>query len=169
MQELATRDPLTGVFNRRHFFQLARSELERAGRYLRPISLLMLDADYFKRINDTYGHLAGDQVLQAITARCRETLREIDVVARYGGEEFLVLLPETGAAAALLVAERLRERIGREPVPTDVGPVEVRVTLGVASYEQGQPGTVDELLDRVDKALYAAKGAGRNQTRAYVA
>jgi len=169
VQELATRDPLTGVFNRRHFFQLASSELERAARYRHPVSLLMLDADYFKRINDTYGHLAGDQVLQAITARCREALREIDVVARYGGEEFLVLLPETGPADALLVAERLRERIGREPVSTDVGPVDVRVTLGVASYEQGQPGTVDQLLDRVDKALYAAKGAGRNQTRAYVA
>jgi diguanylate cyclase (GGDEF)-like protein len=167
VQELATRDELTGVFNRRHFFELALRELERAARYPHPVSLLMLDVDYFKQINDTYGHLGGDQVLQAITARCRESLRDVDVIARYGGEEFLVLLPETPRAAAALAAERLRERIRREPVLTDAGPVAVSVSIGVAGYDEHALGTVDRLLDQVDRALYEAKRSGRDQTRIF--
>lgn len=167
IHELATRDALTGAFNRRHFFALARIELERSARYHHPVSLLMLDADYFKQINDTYGHLIGDAVLQAIAARCRECLREVDVVARYGGEEFLVMLPETGLAAAIQAAGRLHDVIGRDPVLTEAGPVAVTVSIGVASYERDRIGSVDQLLDRVDRALYVAKRAGRNQIRAF--
>jgi diguanylate cyclase (GGDEF)-like protein len=128
----------------------------------------MLDADYFKQINDTYGHVAGDQVLHAIAARCREQLREADVVARYGGEEFLVLLPETGRPAALLAAERLREYIGLTPVPTEAGPVSVTVSIGVSSLEPGEAGSIGRLLDQVDRALYEAKRAGRNQIRLFL-
>jgi diguanylate cyclase (GGDEF)-like protein len=167
VQELATTDPLTGVFNRRHFFELARRELERAARYHHPLSLLMLDADFFKQINDTYGHIAGDQVLQAIAARCRETVREVDVVARYGGEEFLVLLPETNPSAAMQVAERLRERVEREPMLTEAGPVQASISVGVACYEPTAPRSIEQLLDLVDKALYVAKRAGRNQIHAF--
>lgn len=167
VQELATRDALTGVANRRHFFELARSELERAARYGHPVSLLMIDADHFKVINDTYGHLVGDMVLQAIAGRCRNALREADIVARYGGEEFLALLPETSGEQAVQVAERLRDTVAREPVQSAAGPIRVSVSIGIASYERGAVGQIDQLLDYVDQALYQAKSTGRNQVRAY--
>lgn len=165
VNELATIDPLTGVSNRRHFLEQALHEIERASRYQHPVSLLMLDADHFKQINDRYGHMAGDQVLRAIAMRCSADLREIDVIGRYGGEEFLVLLPETPIPQALAVAERLRDVIGSEPVSTDIGPVAVSVSIGVASFPAGATGTFEQLLDQVDKALYKAKAAGRNQAR----
>lgn len=168
VNELATRDALTSVYNRRHFFALARQEIERATRYHHPVSLVMIDADYFKQINDSYGHMIGDLVLQAIASRCRDSLREVDVVARYGGEEFLALLPETGAAAALQAAHRLHDAIGGAPVATVAGPVPISVSIGVASFERDHLGTVDQLLDHVDRALYEAKRAGRNQIRAYL-
>lgn len=168
VHELATRDPLTGAYNRRHFFDLAATELERSSRYQHPVSLLMLDADYFKQINDRYGHLIGDMVLRAIAARCKECLREVDVVARYGGEEFLVLLPETRLAAALQAAHRLLDTIRGAPVLTEAGPVPISVSVGVASYDPDQLGSVDQLLDRVDRALYEAKRAGRGMIRAYL-
>ncbi|HMQ30846.1 MAG TPA: diguanylate cyclase [Chloroflexaceae bacterium] len=162
VRELATTDALTGVANRRHFFELARLEVERAARYARPLSLLMLDADHFKQVNDRYGHVAGDEVLRAIAARCRASLREVDLIGRYGGEEFLALLPETAGTQALQVAERLREVVADEPVLTSAGPVQVRISLGVASLPGGAAATVEELLDQADRALYAAKAAGRN-------
>lgn len=166
VQELATMDPLTGVFNRRHFFELARLEVERAARYGRALSLLMLDADHFKQINDRYGHLAGDEVLRTIARRCQQSLREMDIIGRYGGEEFLILLPETAATAALQVAERLGATIGAEPVVTEAGEIAARVSIGVASIAAGATGSVYQLLDEVDRALYRAKAAGRNTARA---
>jgi diguanylate cyclase (GGDEF)-like protein len=166
VRELATMDPLTGVFNRRHFFELARLEVERCARYGRALSLLMLDADHFKQINDRYGHLAGDEVLRMIARRCQENLREVDIIGRYGGEEFLVLLPETAAPQALQVAERLRATICAEPVVTEAGAVAARVSIGVASIAAGATGSVYQLLDEVDRALYRAKAAGRNTARA---
>ncbi len=165
VQELATTDSLTGVANRRHFFDLARLEIERAMRYRRPLSMLMLDADHFKQINDRYGHLAGDEVLRTIAARCRSSLREVDVLGRYGGEEFLVLLPETSSLRAMQVADRLREVVCATPVPTSSGPVAVQVSVGVSSLAAGARGSVETLLDQVDQALYRAKAAGRNKTR----
>lgn len=165
VQELATTDPLTGVANRRHFFELARLEVERAIRYGRALSLLMIDADHFKRINDQYGHVVGDEVLQAIARRCRGGLREIDTLARYGGEEFLILLPETNGAQALQAADRLRHIVGDEPVPTLAGFVPVKISIGIASMPAGSASTVEALLDQADQALYAAKAAGRDQAR----
>lgn len=165
VQELATTDPLTGVANRRHFFELARLEVERAIRYGRALSLLMIDADHFKRINDQYGHVVGDEVLQAIARRCRGGLREIDTLARYGGEEFLILLPETNGAQALQAADRLRQIVGDEPVPTLAGFVPVKISIGIASMPAGSASTVEALLDQADQALYAAKAAGRDQAR----
>lgn len=164
VQELATLDALTGVANRRHFFDLARREVERAERYHHPLSLLMIDVDYFKQFNDTYGHIAGDQALRAIAARLRDNLRENDVSGRFGGEEFLVLLPETESEQALQVAERLRGAIGARPITTDEGEVGVTVSIGVASCGgAGQRLSVEQLLKLADDALYVAKRRGRNQ------
>lgn len=164
VQELATLDALTGVANRRHFFDLARREVERAERYHHPLSLLMIDVDHFKQFNDTYGHVAGDQALRAIAARLRDNLRENDSIGRFGGEEFLVLLPETGSEQALQVAERLRGAIGARPITTDEGEVGVTVSIGVASCAGArQPLSVEQLLKRADDALYVAKRRGRNQ------
>jgi diguanylate cyclase (GGDEF)-like protein len=126
----------------------------------------MIDVDHFKQLNDTYGHLAGDQALRAIAARLRDNLRENDIIGRFGGEEFVVLLPETGLEQALHVAERLRAAIGAQPVPTDEGEVSVSVSIGVASCESArQPLSVEQLLKRADDALYVAKRRGRNQIK----
>lgn len=163
VQQLATVDTLTGVPNRRSFFTLATRELERAARYLKPLSVIMLDVDHFKTVNDTYGHLVGDQVLQGVARRCRESLRDVDVLARYGGEEFVILLPETGQAHALQVARRLQQLMNAAPIPTDAGPVMISISLGVASSSLQHPTNLDQLLDRADRAMYQAKRAGRNQ------
>lgn len=164
VQQLATIDALTGVANRRHFFDLARREVERAERYHHPLSLLMIDIDHFKQFNDTYGHVAGDQALRAIAAHLRDNLRENDIIGRFGGEEFLVLLPETGGKQAFRVAERLRAAIGVRPVTTDAGEVSLSVSIGVVSCRSaGQALSLEQLLKRADEALYLAKRQGRNQ------
>lgn len=164
VQQLATLDALTGVANRRHFFELARREVERAERYHHPLSLLMIDVDYFKQFNDTYGHIAGDRVLRTIAARLRDNLRQNDIIGRFGGEEFIVLLPETGNDQALQVAERLRGAIGGRPVATDAGEASISVSIGIASCGcDGQPLSLEQLLKCADDALYVAKRRGRNQ------
>jgi diguanylate cyclase (GGDEF)-like protein/PAS domain S-box-containing protein len=167
VQHLATRDPLTGCLNRRHFLTLAGQELERSLRYKRPISLLMLDIDHFKDFNDRYGHPIGDQILCALVNLCQERLRSVDVVGRYGGEEFLILVPETGAEGALKVAERLRAEIEMTKVETPAGYLSLTVSIGVATIESEfeQAQTVDALIKRADLAVYSAKAAGRNCVR----
>jgi len=165
VQQLATLDALTGVVNRRHFYELARQELERAVRYRHPLSLLMIDVDYFKQINDTYGHGAGDQVLQTLAQRFKHGLRENDLIGRYGGEEFLVLLPETTGDRALQVAERLSDLVRREPIATEEGPVAVSISIGIVSCACGRTVTIEPLIDHADRALYEAKRSGRNQIR----
>ncbi|NTW00623.1 MAG: diguanylate cyclase [Oscillochloris sp.] len=163
IQQMATIDPLTQVPNRRHFFDVASREMERTDRYGRPISLIMFDIDSFKAVNDTYGHMAGDQVLKMVATRCRDDLRDIDTVARYGGEEFVVLLPETSYVQALQVAQRLRIRISEQPVESDVGDISVTISVGVDSCDEIFAGRLEDLLDRADQALYVAKNSGRNQ------
>ena len=110
---MATQDPLTGCFNRRHFMILAKQELQRVARYARPVSLLMLDIDYFKKFNDQHGHPAGDQLLCALVKLCQKILRNVDVLARYGGEEFIILMPQTDSDAVFSTGERLRDEIER--------------------------------------------------------
>lgn len=161
----AVTDNLTGVDNRRAFFEQAEREFKKSQRYGRPLALIMIDLDYFKKTNDTLGHLAGDRVLQAVAAEIKKTLRAAssDRVCRYGGEEFLVLLAETGAAAAAAAAERLRRRVAELRVETDSGEAAVTISLGVAGF-QGEPGTtLEQLISRADDAMYAAKAAGRNR------
>lgn len=163
--EAATRDELTGVFNRNYFKERLRVEWARATRHRTPLSLVFIDADHFKSINDTHGHLAGDAVLRELAARMTGLSREEDLVARYGGEEFVMLLPETDPLGAARLAERVRQLVAESPfpAPSPTGPVELSVTvsLGVAWLVDGL--AEEELLARADQALYAAKQAGRNR------
>jgi diguanylate cyclase (GGDEF)-like protein/PAS domain S-box-containing protein len=160
----ATHDPLTGVFNRRQLEEVLRKELERAARHARPLSVAMMDADHFKNINDTYGHQTGDEVLRAISDRCRKTLRSNDVFGRYGGEEFVVVFPETNIEEAGAVAERLRVAVAENPIQVGDNALGVTVSIGLAAYAPGQD--IDKLFQRADSALYVAKQDGRNLVRA---
>ncbi|EXJ13823.1 sensor domain-containing diguanylate cyclase [Imhoffiella purpurea] len=163
LHRLATSDPLTGLFNRRHFYHLAQQELERFRRYRYPLTAIMADLDHFKRTNDTFGHLAGDLVLQKAAELMREQLRTSDILCRYGGEEFAMLLPETDLKTAVITAERLRATIAAKPVETDQGSIAMTVSLGVAELPPGSMRTVETLLDYADRMLYIAKERGRNQ------
>ncbi|MBI4184049.1 MAG: diguanylate cyclase [Proteobacteria bacterium] len=163
LEGLALRDPLTGLLNRRGFEARLAEEVGRCRRYGRPLSLAMLDLDHFKKVNDTYGHPVGDEVLAAVAARLTAGMRGNDIAARYGGEEFIVLLPETTAEAALTVAERLRRRLAETPVATAAGrALPVTVSIGVAAFPGVGEGA-EALIAAADRALYAAKEAGRNR------
>jgi diguanylate cyclase (GGDEF)-like protein len=163
LQNLAITDTLTDCFNRRHFFSVAENELARAARYKRHLSAIMLDIDRFKRVNDTYGHLVGDEVLVAIAGRISKVPRKTDIFARYGGEEFVILLPETDISEAQQTAERIRKEIADRPIRINGRDISVSASLGVASKSSEENITIDLLLDRADQALYAAKRAGRNR------
>jgi diguanylate cyclase (GGDEF)-like protein len=154
-QHAANHDHLTGARSRRAFFELAAREQARAQRSAAPLSLLLFDVDHFKRINDTHGHATGDRVLVDIVKRTGAVVRGIDIVARLGGEEFAVLLPDTAADTALLVAERLRHGLDR--ALEDAG---YTVSIGAATLHAGEG--IDAMLSRADAALYAAKAGGRN-------
>jgi diguanylate cyclase (GGDEF)-like protein len=143
--------------------ELAQREYERARRYQRTLSALMIDLDHFKRVNDTYGHPIGDQVLAALADCCLKDLRPSDLFGRYGGEEFLVLLPETDHTQALEVAERLRKKVEKILLDTPRGPVNITVSVGVATLAKETDLDLDRLIIQADDALYAAKAAGRNQ------
>ncbi|RME44641.1 MAG: diguanylate cyclase, partial [Chloroflexi bacterium] len=162
MQHMAITDSLTGLYNRRGIFELGSHEINRARRFDRPLAAIMFDLDHFKRINDTHGHPIGDQVLAGLAARCRLSLRDVDLLGRYGGEEFAVLLSETSLSDAQRVAERLRRRVAWAPFETDRGPMRVTISLGVAPLDE-HCQDLTALLERADQALYAAKQAGRNQ------
>jgi diguanylate cyclase (GGDEF)-like protein/PAS domain S-box-containing protein len=155
-------DHLTGIANRRTFFEAAEVELIRWRRQPRPLSLLMLDADHFKAVNDQHGHPAGDAVLRDLAAALTAGFREVDVVARVGGEEFAVLLPSTSVEGALVVANRLLASIAARSVEFDGSAIRYTVSGGVASMDDSVAG-LDTLMKRADEALYAAKRAGRNR------
>lgn len=157
----AITDPLTSVFNRRHFNEQIQREVARSLRFSRPLSVIMLDIDDFKRYNDTFGHPAGDMVLQAVAAVLKHNLRAMDLVARYGGEEFVVMLPETGANAALRTAERLRKRIASLHEERPDLRMAITVSLGVATLPD-HAQTVEDLILAADVALYHAKTRGKN-------
>ncbi len=162
LTRLATTDSLTGVSNRRHFMAQLENEFARTQRFHEPAALLMLDLDHFKRINDSYGHAAGDAVLASFGATLLETLRKIDLVGRVGGEEFAVLLPGTEAEAARQFAERLRERVAGMAVEIGDGRLLVTVSIGIACLEHDDD-SADDALARADDALYRAKANGRNR------
>jgi len=162
-RQLAITDGLTQIYNRRYALELAEREIERARRYQRPLAMILADIDHFKRVNDTYGHLAGDAVLYEVAQRCRRRLRDFDVLGRYGGEEFLVVLPETEAEEAMAVAERLRRAIGEAAFEIN-GNTLIHITLsfGVVSWSEDHPD-LNQWLMQVDEALYRAKESGRNR------
>lgn len=162
LQALAHIDPLTGIGNRRDFEMRAQRELARAQRYQRPLSLLSLDVDHFKRINDTHGHAVGDEVLRALARVANQELRENDLLARFGGEEFVALLPDTTLDEALVVAERMRGALGACCVLSGEAGIRFTVSVGVAQLADGS-SELTSLLKAADKALYQAKQKGRNQ------
>lgn len=167
LEELATHDGLTGLYNHRTFYTLLEDEIARAKRFNRPVSLLMLDIDHFKRVNDTHGHQAGDAILMGLSKLLGKQSRAIDRVCRYGGEEIIAILPETDAATAANIAERLRAAVEREPF--DIGDgrqTHITVSIGVATYP-AQAGTGEALVTAVDTAMYAAKQGGRNRVERY--
>jgi diguanylate cyclase (GGDEF)-like protein/PAS domain S-box-containing protein len=158
----ASTDALTGISNRRYFQTQAEQEMRRARRFSRDMSLMMIDIDHFKPINDSYGHAAGDAVLQGLVKRAQESLRQSDTLGRIGGEEFAVFLPETNLAAGLEVAERLRIHIEERPIVADARAVPCSVSIGIAQLS-AHDGTIDDLMRRADRALYRAKNGGRNR------
>jgi diguanylate cyclase (GGDEF)-like protein len=166
LEMLAALDWLTCLYNRRHFESLAQAELSRSQRYMRPLSVLMIDIDHFKDVNDHYGHPAGDQVIRGIANVLVATKREGDVAARVGGEEFALMLPETTEAAATQMAERLREQLQLSPPIVNGERLAVTLSIGVAGATV-KTTSIETLLACADQALYQAKGAGRDRVVAW--
>ncbi len=162
--ELSLRDPLTGLANRRHFQSVLESEIDRVTRSGEAALLLMLDIDRFKQVNDTYGHLVGDQVLQAVAQTLTQCVRPMDTLARYGGEEFAVVLPACQAAFGKAVAERIRRTVASTPIRIDSSTVlDVTISIGGAFALQWIRSTTLLWTDRADHQLYRAKAEGRNR------
>jgi two-component system cell cycle response regulator len=161
--EMAITDALTGLFNRRYMESHVGTLVEQAASRGKPLTVLVLDIDYFKSINDTWGHDAGDDVLREFAVRIKKSIRGIDLACRYGGEEFVVVMPETDMAVATMVAERLRRRIASEPFPIQQGAntVEVTISIGLAALERDEDAA--KVFKRADQALYRAKRDGRNR------
>ncbi|MBF0241832.1 MAG: diguanylate cyclase [Desulfamplus sp.] len=180
-QKMATQDYLTGVSNRRHFMERAEEELNRAKRYSRPLTFLMMDIDHFKKINDTYGHQAGDYILKQVSTTCLDNLRLNDIFGRIGGEEFCALLPETSYNDAMVVAERIRKSIEGASWQFDNSVISCTMSIGMSGFNisssnlvgqslkeeesrlDGQ--SIDQLIKQADEALYLAKSSGRNQVK----
>lgn len=168
IQTQAITDGMTGLYNYRYFRSLLRQEIKRAKRYQRPLAMLMMDIDYFKKYNDTNGHQAGDAILKQVALLIKNTVRDVDHVIRYGGEEFVTLLPETLAFDAKEIAERIRENVAnypflhRENQPAGF----ISLSIGVAAYPHDAETDVD-LIEHADMALYSAKAEGRNRTKLF--
>jgi len=162
INQMAMTDSLTGIYNRRYFFEIAEKEFRESMRYNRPLSVVIFDLDHFKKVNDTFGHARGDEILRAVVQRCAANIRHPDTIGRYGGEEFVILLPETDGGQGLLLVERLRQELASTPIETDTTPAFVTASFGIASIT---PEVKDllALLNRADLALYHAKQSGRNR------
>ncbi len=171
---LAITDSLTGLYNRRYFFELAEIEISKSIRYSHPLSVMMFDIDFFKRINDTFGHTAGDMALKTIAEITSRMLRKSDILARYGGEEFIVLLPETSASEASATAERMRKQIENTTLEMEKRQITVTVSFGISDFfrkknSEAQEIILSEFISTADQALYASKNAGRNKVTVYTA
>jgi diguanylate cyclase (GGDEF)-like protein len=162
LHELSVTDSLTGLYNHKHLMDKLASEVTRSERHNHPFAVLMIDIDYFKKYNDTYGHQAGDDVLRRMASIFTESIRSSDYAARYGGEEFMILLPETGIDEALQGAKRIRKQLAKETFGDDKKKIPITISMGVATYpEHGEdPAT---LVSKADGALYQAKTAGRDR------
>ncbi|MEB3278403.1 MAG: diguanylate cyclase [Lyngbya sp.] len=168
LEKLAITDPLTGIFNRRHLMSIAETEFQGAIDYNRLFSIVMLDIDHFKKINDTYGHIVGDRVLKTMTQEVQSLLRKRDSFGRFGGEEFAIVLPEADLKTAEKIAERLRQAIAHLSIPISNSnspsnlEIKITISLGVTTYDLDDE-KLDEMWIRADNALYQAKAKGRNQ------
>lgn len=162
ISQMAVTDSLTGIYNRRYFFEIAEKEFRESVRYKRPLSVVIFDLDHFKKVNDTFGHARGDEILRAVVQRCVANVRQSDTVGRYGGEEFVILLPETDGEQGLNLIERLRHELASTPVETDTAPAFVTASFGIASLSS-DVADLFTLLNRADLALYHAKQTGRNR------
>jgi len=159
---LAITDELTGIFNRRYFFEIAEKEFTRALKDNSPLSVLLVDIDHFKKFNDRYGHVVGDQVLRAAAQMMASALRESDIIGRYGGEEFSIILPDTNNSSANYVGERLLAKVSDIPFDTEAGKLSIQISVGIAGMSKETP-TLHSLIVRADQAMYIAKSAGRNR------
>jgi diguanylate cyclase (GGDEF)-like protein len=166
LELLSITDGLTKLHNHRHFQDELARAFEESQRYGRPLSLAMIDIDFFKKFNDTHGHAVGGDVLKRAAELFRSSVRSTDLVARYGGEEFAVMMPETMLDDACVFAEKIRHLIETTPLDTQAGPLNVTISLGVASVPQSRIESAKELIVAADKALYRAKKNGRNQVQA---
>ena len=166
LEILSITDGLTELYNHRHFQDELVRAFENSTRYERPLSLAIIDLDFFKKINDTWGHAIGDVVLKRVSRIFQDSIRSSDVAARYGGEEFAVMMPETTLEDALLFAEKIRSTIEAEPVATDKGDVPVTVSIGVSTVPHPRIQHPKQLIEDADKSLYRAKKNGRNQVHA---
>ena len=162
LSELVSTDALTGLFNFRHFRAVLQAEMDRSKRSGIPTSLVLLDIDHFKAVNDTHGHEVGNQALRHLAEILRYEVRTTDVVCRYGGEEFALIFPETHLNLAVKVADRIRLQIQNTPASTEAGALDLTVSMGASVYMKTSSLDVDEFVDSVDKYLYEAKQAGRN-------
>jgi diguanylate cyclase (GGDEF)-like protein len=162
--QLSITDPLTGLHNRRHFNSLLTKEFERSKRYNTELAVIVADLDYFKRINDSYGHASGDETLICFASILEKNLRGIDFSARYGGEEFIAALPHTDLESAIEISERIRSRLSSTQIKTKSGTINATVSIGIAQLNKNDT-QIDDLIIRADNALYEAKSAGRNCVR----
>jgi two-component system, cell cycle response regulator len=165
LREQVIRDPMTGLYNKRYFSAALATEMERSRRNRLATSLILLDIDHFKRINDTYGHVAGDKVLERLARILEQTVRMIDIPCRYGGEEFAIILPSTPLTIACQVAERVRAAIEETRIALDAQTINITASLGVSSFFDDQESTPLNLIERADKELYTAKQNGRNRVQ----
>lgn len=162
LMKLSREDTLTGLYNRRTILDTLEEEIQRGKRYGCPLAFLMMDIDYFKRINDKWGHPTGDEVLRSFAAECRSLMRENDKMGRFGGEEFVMVLPETAGQDAALAAERVRNRTAEMGIKTKCGTAAIPVTVSIGVTTAQGNDDVEDLIARADEALYAAKNKGRN-------
>jgi len=162
-KRLAITDGLTRLYNHRHFYELLEHEFNRAKRYETQLSMIMIDIDFFKKINDTYGHQAGDDILMEMAALAQRQVRDADMLARYGGEEFAVLMPQTGLEQAAIVAERIRESVENNEFLTSGEVIRMTISLGVSSYPECSVENQTELVQVADAAMYEAKKTGKNR------
>lgn len=162
---MTTRDGLTGTYNKRYLLDALQREVSRSQRHRRPLSVIIFDIDRFKAVNDTHGHLAGDEVLKELSRRIHHIVREDELFARYGGEEFVILMSEATLEQAVELAHRVRQSIANEPFATQSATIEVTISLGLAQMTGDEEVQADELLKQADDKLYLAKNAGRNCVR----
>jgi diguanylate cyclase (GGDEF)-like protein len=167
VEEMALRDTLTGLYNRRYFQQILDYELNRAKRYRQPLSLIFIDIDHFKEINDTFGHSMGDQFLKQISQKMLSLFRTTDLVARYAGDEFVAILPATPIEGAMILANRIQQVLSKYEVMVRGRSLQVSVSIGVDTYQSAEGVGSMTLIDHADKAMYEAKSQGRNQVKSY--